>query len=229
MTKLSVRALALSVSMLLSACASRASAPKSTRAAAAVNPCGDARTVALDDPLHTGGTFTKLSGTHYAELVFTCPSDEPCGLPEDRQIELTVDLQRDLSCELPACKVAYLGNFPFKESASDPCPNVLWSTVNVQLKTDAGLLDAHEADVNVLASPHGEAFLRFMLDNPSSLIGAHASATPRAVLIDVQLELEPTGLRGRLSALAAALPSEPASDLRFSPLWTATWQTTVDD
>ena len=222
---------------LLAACANTPTAKNRAKnlPPAAAGTCGDARVVALDDVPQSGGSFGQLSGTHYAELVFTCPTDEPCSLPKDSQMELTIEPQRAVACEFAACRVAYMDSLPFAHAPDDPCPKVLWSTVRVHLKTDAGTLDEQRADVNVLASARGEAFVRFLIDSPPSLLGsraleratnahAHPAAAQRAILLDIQLELTADGLRGQLSALAAPLPSEPASELRFSALWTATWE-----
>lgn len=188
--------------------------------------CGDARAVPLSDPSSTG-SFARLRGTHRAQLTFACPSEQSCGLPADTQIELTLQPVREYACEFAACRVPYLGNLPFAQAPNDPCPSVLWSVFQASLKTNASTLDEQDGDVNVLASPRGEAYLRFMIETPSSLARAVQVAqpgTPLSTMLDVQLEVEGGRVRGQLSALAAPLPSEPATELRFKALWTATWE-----
>ena len=54
--------------------------------------------------------------------------------------------------------------------------------------------------------------------NPRSFSGAPASPSTRAVLLDVQLERAPAGMRGQVSALAAPLSSGPTTELRFAAL-----------
>lgn len=206
----------------LAACASTA-AP--TRHAPAADPCRGARPVDITDLQQTSGVFAKLAGKHYAELVFTCPTDTPCALPADRQLELTIEPARAVACEFAACRVPYLDSLPFIAGPSETCPKVLWSTVSVQMKSDAGTFDEREAEVDLLVGAHGEAFLRFLVDNPRSFSGAPASPSTRAVLLDVQLERAPAGMRGQVAALAAPLSSGPTTELRFAALWTATWET----
>jgi hypothetical protein len=227
--RLLLQAVTLLSSIACVACTSKlppASAPPAEAEAAA--SCGDAVAVPLDDAVRTGGVFSRLRGTHYAPLVFTCPSDEPCPLPKDSQIELTIEPQHERACEFAACRVPYFGTLPFSETPNDPCPKVLWSMTSVHLKTNAGTLDERQSDVSVLANPRGEGFVRFMVESPASFAhAARANSSPeaRSVLLDVQLELTPAGVRGQLSALAAPLPREAATELRFSALWTATWET----
>jgi hypothetical protein len=50
---------------------------------------------------------------------------------------------------------------------------------------------------------------------------------PRTTLLDVQLEAAPGRVRGQLSVLAADLPAQPASELRFGGLWSATWESAL--
>ncbi|MDB4972680.1 MAG: hypothetical protein JWN48_1021 [Myxococcaceae bacterium] len=198
-------------------------APGATSAAV----CGEGKAVPFNDAAGTGGAFSKLFGTHYAELVFTCPSDESCSLPEDNQVELTVEPLGEVACEFASCRNPYVARLPFSHDPNPSCANLLWARVKLHLKTDAGTLDEHEAAVNVLASPRGESFIRFMIEHGSSFQSAPTSAETRALLLDVQVELASERLRGQLSALAAPMPSEPANELHFSALWTATWETQI--
>lgn len=190
--------------------------------------CGDARAVRLTEEASAGPVFRRLGGAHQAKLTFACPSEQSCSLPEDTQIVLTLQPVREVACEFAACRVPYLGNLPFSEAGSDPCPAVLWSVYDVTLRTDAQTLDTRESEVNVLSSRQGEAYLRFMIENPAAL--SHDGAQPAAAqtsLLDVQLEVHGSQVRGQLSALSAPLPSEPASELRFKAVWTATWESTL--
>ena len=195
------------------------------RGVPAADPCRGARSVDIDDLQQTSGVFARLTGKHYAELVFTCPTDEACTLPSDKQLELTIEPQRAVACEFAACRVPYLDSLPFSAAPGEPCPKVLWSTVSVHMKSDAGTFDEHEAEVDLLISARGEAFLRFLVDSPRSFSAGLAGPTARAVLLDVQLESASAGMRGQVSALAAPLPSAPTTELRFAALWTATWET----
>jgi hypothetical protein len=184
--------------------------------------CGEAPAVALDDASHTGGAFTRLLGTHKATLSFRCPDPSACALPPDTELTFTVAPERSGACEFASCRVPYLGNLPFSSAADQECPNVLWSTAEVRLHSDAGALNEEAHDVNVLAHANGEGFLRFMVESPRALTEGPGLA--RSVLLDVQLESTAEGLRGQLSALAAPLDSEPGAELRYRPLWTATWE-----
>ncbi|MEY4514262.1 MAG: hypothetical protein RLZZ450_6384 [Pseudomonadota bacterium] len=190
---------------------------------AAPSPCGEAHAVPLTDQASAGPVFHRLRGPHQANLKFACPSDEPCTLPKDTQLELTLTPVRDVACEFAACRVPYLGSLPFSQAINDPCPAVLWSVFAVTLQTDGQTLDASAAEVNVLSSPKGEAYLRFTIENPLSL----AQSAAQTSMLDVQLEVDGTQLRGQLSALSAPLPREPASELRFTSLWTATWESAL--
>jgi len=194
----------------------------------AAPPCVEARAVPLAEETSAGPVFRRLLGEHQAKLTFVCPSDQPCSLPKDTQIQLSLQPVRDVACEFAACRVPYLGSLPFSEAANDPCPAVFWSVLAVTLQTDTQTLDASAGEVNVLSSRKGEAYLRFMIENPAAL--AHDPAQPgtaQTSMLDVQLEVDGTQIRGQLSALSAPLPSEPASELRFKSLWTATWESTL--
>jgi len=191
-------------------------------------PCGDARAVSLAEETSAGPVFRRLRGPHQANLKFACPSDQPCSLPKDTQIQFTLSPVRDVACEFAACRVPYLGSLPFSEAPNDPCPAVFWSVFAVTLQTDAQTLDARAGEVNVLSSPKGEAYLRFMIENPASL--ADQTNTPgvaQTSMLDVELEVDGSQIRGQLSALSAPLPSEPASELRFRALWSATWESAL--
>lgn len=194
----------------------------------APSACGEAHAVPLVDEASAGPVFRRLRGPHQANLKFACPSDEPCSLPKDTQIQFTLTPVRDVACEFAACRVPYLGSLPFSEVPNDPCPAVLWSVFGVTLQTDSQTLDASAAEVNVLSSPKGEAYLRFMIENPLSLA---RQTTPQGAastsMLDVQLEVDASKIRGQLSALSAPLPSGPASELRFTSLWTATWESAL--
>jgi hypothetical protein len=204
----------------------------------APTPCGEAHAVPLGDEASAGPVFRRLRGTHEATLAFACPDQRSCSLPRDTKIAFTLTPVRDVACEFAACRVPYLGNLPFSQAPNDPCPAVLWSVFSVTLETDGKTLDAHAAEVNVLSSPRGEAYLRFMIENPLSLAresitdatGAAGSASStRTSMLDVQIELDGNQLRGQLSALSAPLPSGAASELRFSSLWTATWESSLSE
>jgi len=223
----------VALSSLFSAACSHAAPPASSVAppvevSGAPGSCGDARAVPLDGQTASSPAFRQLRGLHRARLAFACPSAEPCSLPPDTQIEFGLAATRPEACEFAACRVPYLGSLPFAESSEDPCPNVLWSVHQVTLKSDAITLDEQATDVNVLASPKGEAYLRFTVENPAALARVvqkqNPSAAPQTTMLDVQLEIANGNLRGQLSALAAPLPTAPATDLRFTALWTATWQ-----
>ncbi len=187
--------------------------------------CGEAAAVALDDAKRTGGAFTRLLGTHKARLQFRCPEQSACALPPDTELSFTVAPQRSGACEFASCRVPYLGNLPFSRAGDEACPNVLWSLVEVRLHSDAGALNEEAHDVNVLAHADGEGFLRFMVESPRAL--TEGPGLSRSVLLDVQLEATPERLRGQLSALAAPLDSEPGAELRYRPLWTATWESAL--
>ncbi|MET0284955.1 MAG: hypothetical protein ABW352_10805 [Polyangiales bacterium] len=184
--------------------------------------CGEAPTIALDDAARTGGAFTRLLGTHKAALTFRCPEQGTCALPPDTELTFTIAPERSGACEFASCRVPYLGNLPFSNTSEQQCPNVLWSLAEVRLHSDAGALDEQAHDVNVLAHANGEGFLRFMVESPRAL--AEGPGLSRSVLLDVQLEATPQRLRGQLSALAAPLESDPGAELRYRPLWTATWE-----
>jgi len=191
--------------------------------------CGDAPSVELTNQKRAGNVFARLAQPSSAPLRFACPSEAPCTLPSDDQIELSARFREQVACEFAACRAPYgFANLPFESSTSDPCPSVLWSLASIQLKTNQGTVDLvgeqAAAEVNVLARATGEGYLRFMVESPASSERWGASPQPRAVLLDVQLELTRERLRGQMSALAAPLPAEPASELRFTSLWTATWE-----
>jgi hypothetical protein len=217
------RALATLTLFSLLGCGGAATQGKTTQGD---SPCGEARTVELRDEVSTGGVFSRLRTAQDAELTFSCPSDQPCSLPTDRRIEVTVEPERAIACEFAACRVPYLSTLPIgRADPDDQCPKVLWSVATVRLKSNAGSLAETSQGVNVLASPDGEGFLRFMVESPRAL-GAAQPGAPRSLLLDVQLEIQGDRVRGRMSALAAPLPSEPASELRFEAIWTATWEST---
>lgn len=184
--------------------------------------CGEAAAVALDDPARTGGAFTRLLGTHKAVVTFQCPDATSCTLPPDSELTVTVAPERTSACEFASCRVPYLGNLPFSRAGDEACPNVLWSLAEVRLHSDAGALNEQARDVNVLAHENGDSVLRFMVESPHALSAGPGLA--RSVLLDVQLEATPQRLRGQLSALAAPLDAEPGAELRYRPLWTATWE-----
>lgn len=206
----------------LAACGGAAQRTDNT--APANRPCGDAEAVAIDEGTEAGRAFRALRGPLTGTLALRCPTDAACALPEDRQIEISVAPLRPVACGFAACRVPYLGSLPFALSSNDPCPRVLWSVARVTLKTDRGTLDDQVAEVNVLASPEGEGFLRFIIERPAALGGPATKGETRALLLDVQLEAHADQVRGRMSALAATLPAEPASELHFASIWTATWQ-----
>jgi hypothetical protein len=194
----------------------------------AQTPCGEARAVPVADETGAGPIFRRLGGSHQAKLTFACASDQPCSLPKDTQIQLSLRPVRDVACEFAACRVPYLGSLPFSETPDDPCPAVLWSVFAVTLQTDVLTLDASAGEVSVLSSRKGEAYLRFTIENPAAL--RHDAAQPGTVqtsMLDVQIEVDGTQIRGQLSALSAPLPSEPANELRFKSRWTATWESTL--
>ncbi|HEX5656085.1 MAG TPA: hypothetical protein VFX59_02775 [Polyangiales bacterium] len=184
--------------------------------------CGEASAVALDDAARTGGAFTRLLGTHKATLSFRCPDQSSCALPPDTELTFTVAPERSGACEFASCRVPYLGNLPFSRAGDETCPNVLWSLAEVRLHSDAGALDEEAHEVNMLAHANGEGYLRFMVESPRALTEGPGLA--RSVLLDVQLESTPQGMRGQLSALAAPLEADPGAELRYRPLWTATWE-----
>jgi len=198
-----------------------------TQTAAPASVCGEAKAVALDEGSAAARAFGTLRGPLTASLALRCPSDVRCTLPEDRQIEVSVTPLRQVACEFAACRVPYLGSLPFALTSDDPCPRVLWSVARVSLKTDRGTLDEQVAEVNVLAGARGEVFLRFMIESPGALRDASGAGEPRTVLLDVQLEAGADRVRGQLSALAAKRPAEPAAELRFASIWSATWEVAV--
>jgi hypothetical protein len=190
--------------------------------------CGEARAVPLVDEANAGPVFRRLRGPHQANLKFACPTSEPCALPPDTQIQFTLEPKRDVACEFAACRVPYLGSLPFSQATNDPCPAVLWSLYAVTLLSDQQTFDARAAEVNVLSSPKGEAYLRFTIENPLSLARqAGPEGGAQTSMLDVQLEVDGLQVRGQLSALSAPLPSQPASELRFKALWTATWESAL--
>jgi hypothetical protein len=195
---------------------------------AAPTPCGEAHAVSLTDEASAGPVFRRLRGPHQANLRFACPTDEACSLPKDTQIQFSLTPVRDVACEFAACRVPYLGSLPFSQALDEPCPAVLWSVFAVTLQTDVQTLDASATNVNVLSSAKGEAYLRFMIENPLSLARENTPAGAAFTsMLDVQLEVDGSQIRGQLSALSAPLPSEPASELRFKSLWTATWESAL--
>jgi hypothetical protein len=206
----------------LAACGGAARRADETSAASA--PCGDAEAVAIDDATEAGRAFHALRGPLTGTLALRCPTDAACVLPEDRQIEVSVVPLRPVACAFAACRVPYLGSLPFALASDDPCPRVLWSVARVSLKTDRGALDDQVAEVNVLASPEGEGFLRFIIERPATLRDPASPGEARALLLDVQLEADGAQVRGQMSALAAKLPATPAPELHFAAIWTATWQ-----
>jgi hypothetical protein len=210
------------------ACAQPVAAPQAPAAASTRASCGDARAVSLTDEVASNAAFRQLRGLHRAPLRFSCPSDQPCSLPKDTQIEFSLEPKRPVACEFAACRVPYLGSLPFTDDPHDPCPKVLWSVFEVTLRSDGTTLDERATDVNVLASPSGGAYLRFTVDDPTALARAMQREAPRAApqttMLDVQLEIVQGRLRAQLSALAAPLPAAPATDLRFKAAWTATWE-----
>jgi hypothetical protein len=191
--------------------------------------CAGAQAVELSNSKRAGDVFARLERSSSATLRFACPSDAPCSLPRDQRVELQAHFRERVACEFASCRAPYgFASLPFESGSDDPCPAVLWSLASIELKTDQGTIDLvgkqAAAEVNVLARATGEGYLRFMVESPASAAGWGASSEPRAVLLDVQLELTRESLRGQMSALAAPLPAEPASELRFTSLWTATWE-----
>ena len=208
-------------SLSLAACGGAAT--PAARAPAA-SSCGDAEAVSLEsDP--RAAVFARLRGQHRATPTFVCPSGTSCTLPRDRSFALTVEPLRATACEVDACRVPSLGSLPLALTDSQRCPEVLWSLASVRLVSDAGTLDDHAPEVNVLASEAGEGFLRFIVESPASRARVLGPGDTRSLLLDVQIEVGRDSLRGQLSALAAPLPSGPASELRFTALWSATWET----
>lgn len=190
-------------------------------------PCGDAAEVALADGDEAGGVFRRLRGALSAPMTLACPGGGGCTLPPDRQLTLRVAPRREVACSFAACRVPYLSSLPFEHATDDPCPEVLWTVATVTLESDRGTVIATAPDVNVLATRRGEAFLRFMLENPASLQRTLTGGAPRATLLDVQIEAAPTRVRGQLSALSAPLPAQPAAELRFAALWSANWESAL--
>lgn len=209
---------------LFAACAAT-KPPAAESARSSGQPCGDAEAVSVHDRAATGGVFARLAAVGSVPLTFRCAGSEPCVLPSDRRLELRVTPRQDHACAFAACRVPYLGTLPIGHpDERDPCPRVLWSLATVTLKSDGGALDEEVAEVNVLASPAGEGFLRFMIESPRGLARMPAQSEPRSLLLDVQLELAEGRVRGQMSALAAPTPHEPASELRFQAIWSATWE-----
>lgn len=218
------RVLSLLCALSLLACGGSARRAQSAKERAA--SCGGAEPVALRDEVRTGGVFSRLRIPQRTTLTFTCPSEAPCSLPSDPELELIVEPAGHVACEFASCRVPYLATLPIgRPDADDPCPKVLWTVATVHLKSSAGTLDETARDVNVLASPDGEGLLRFMIESPR-LTSTEPSAEPRSHLLDVQLEIDGDRVRGRMSALAAPLSSGPASDLHFTAIWSATWEST---
>lgn len=199
------------------------------QASVADDTCSGARAVAFGDVKRAGTAFSLLARPHSAQLVFACPTGTPCTLPPDTAIEVSAHFRDRVACELTACQVPYaFAGMPFEQTAETPCPPVLWATAALALRTNAGTIDLSgeraAEQVNVLARRQGDGYLRFIVESPSSIQRWLASERPRAVLLDVQLEVTGDRVRGQMSALAAPLPEEPAAELRFTSLWTATWQ-----
>lgn len=195
----------------------------------AADPCSGAQAVPFSDVKRAGTAFGVLARPHSAKLVFACPTGTPCTLPPDTTIEFSAQFRTDVACEFTACRIPYaFAGMPFEPSAEAPCPPVLWATAALALRTDAGTIDLSgelaATRVNVLARREGDGYLRFIVESPSSMQRWLASEQPRAVLLDIQLEVTGERVRGQVSALAAPLPAEPAAELRFTSLWTATWQ-----
>jgi hypothetical protein len=191
--------------------------------------CSGAQTVEHSDTKRAGSVFGRLAQPLVAPLVFACPSGAPCTLPPDKTVSLRVNFDERFACEFAACRVPYaFATLPFEHSDRDPCPPVMWSTATVELHTDGGTVDLQgekgASHVNVLARREGDGYLRFIVESPSSMQRWLATDQPRAVLLDIQVELTRDRVRGQMSALAAPLPSEPAAELRFTSLWTATWE-----
>lgn len=193
------------------------------------NACGGAQSVALTNEKRAGDAFVRLAAPTTAPLQFGCSSDAPCSLPSDTAIEVRARFKEPVACEFAACRVPYaFASLPFEVGADEPCPPVLWSLASIQLKTNAGTVDLTgeraSKEVNVLARADGAGYLRFVVESPASAQRWGASPQPRTVLLDIQIELTASRMRGQMSALAAPLPQEPASELRFTSLWTATWE-----
>lgn len=216
--------------LLLSACGGRAAAPSATSVGAPSSPpapaesaCAGAKPLSIrDDP--RAAPLRLLEGSHTARLTLACASGAACKLPPDRTLTLRIEPTRAEACELESCRVSYLGALPFEGEQTGRCPVVLWSSASVHLTSESGTLDEQLADVNLLASPAGEGFVRFTIDSPAARAHVLGPGDPRSLLIDVQVEAAHERIRGRLSALAAPLPPEPAGELRFTAIWSATWE-----
>lgn len=185
--------------------------------------------MALTNQERAGDVFVRLAAPTVAPLQFGCSSDAPCSLPSDTTLEVSARFEAPVACEFAACRVPYaFASLPFETGPGEPCPPILWSLASIHLKTNAGTVDLTgeraSSEVNVLARADGAGYLRFVVESPASAQRWGASPQPRTVLLDIQIELTASRMRGQMSALAAPLPKEPASELRFTSLWTATWE-----
>jgi hypothetical protein len=196
---------------------------------AAPDVCGDGRPVARSDVAQAGSAFVTLERTTTAPLRFSCATDAPCRLPSDATVEVSARFLEQVACEFAACRAPHaFAGLPLESGDQDPCAPVLWAPAELHLRTSEGTVDLSSqpaaAHVNVIARSRGDGYLRFIVESPSSMQQWLAPDQPRAVLLDVQLELTGTRMRGQMSALAAPLPAEPAAELRFTSLWSATWE-----